>query len=283
MKDISRSFIDSLDVALDEARSYSLSRRDDFHLSNKWTWDDDKTSFVTDVDCAVQEILLQSLVQSWAHKDCALFAEESTKTTSEFTTPDTLPVEGYFITIDPINGTKRYVDWSPFYEIVVQLHSLVEGKVVTHVTLCDTPGFEHRIAVSMNGVIESGTLPTLSKIPAIDTKSVVWKDVILSDWIRDVLSQFPVHDKWLIYVDGTWEHRVGWISTTTWTQCRWIIPYCGSLYDMLVVRHYAQMHEWYEVIDFWDLAKITKRSDKWDAFCMWGGYLAYPTEASRAS
>ncbi len=74
---------------------------------------------VTEADLAVQEFLLGEMVKTDL-VNCRLLAEEDTPLVSKFT-----GTNGYYLAIDPIDGTAIYARGGKFFNVIVSLH---DGK-----------------------------------------------------------------------------------------------------------------------------------------------------------
>jgi fructose-1,6-bisphosphatase/inositol monophosphatase family enzyme len=78
---------------------------------------------VTQADYAVQRGLLELLVKS-PLRDCQLFAEEDSPELAELQKQFT-GSSGLVLTLDPVDGTRRFVEGAPFYSTIV---GLTDGK-----------------------------------------------------------------------------------------------------------------------------------------------------------
>lgn len=77
------------------------------------------SDIVTEADLAVQEFLLGEMVKTEL-VDCRLLGEENTTLVSKFT-----GTNGYYLGIDPIDGTATYARGGKFFSVIVSAH---DGK-----------------------------------------------------------------------------------------------------------------------------------------------------------
>lgn len=77
-------------------------------------------SIVTDADLSAQEYILEAMLKTDLRK-CQIIAEEDTPSVLKFTND-----LGFFITLDPIDGTSNYAAGRPYFAIIIGLRTNTE-------------------------------------------------------------------------------------------------------------------------------------------------------------
>jgi len=136
--------------ALDRAGRKGLQMQPGVQADRKTDTGDDRLDLVTEADLALQEDILTTIARTELHR-CVLLAEEKTDAVGEFTGEDPLR-----ITLDSINGTKRYKDGSRAWEIVVGAHS--PDQILFNYSL--SPGLGYSVQIDEDkGIQTTGTFP----------------------------------------------------------------------------------------------------------------------------
>lgn len=121
---------------------------------------------VTEADLAVQEFLLGELVKTDL-VNCRLLGEEDTPLASKFTGKN-----GFYLGIDPIDGTANYARGGKFFSIIVSAH---DGKNLLY-TFKHLPALGFTIKIVGNTFSTIGTQPKFETSLAGKNKIVHWKE-----------------------------------------------------------------------------------------------------------
>ncbi len=124
----------------------------------------DKTStgnaaddIVTEADFLSQEMILSQLVKTKLAQ-ARLFAEEDTVLTDAFATESP-----YYITLDPLDGTKRFTENNPVFSVIIQLHD----KDRPQYTFIYYPRFKYWMRMVKDTAETSGPLPAAYQTPRL--------------------------------------------------------------------------------------------------------------------
>lgn len=126
-----------------------------------------ETDLVTDADLAVQRQILKSLV----HTDlvgCRLLAEEDSPELAALKA-DFSPDSRLVLSLDPIDGTKRYCEGEPYYSVIIGLH---DGSRPLY-TFLYYPAFSWWIRLIEDHADTSGPLPGAENLPDL-SRSIVY-------------------------------------------------------------------------------------------------------------
>ncbi|MBI4175121.1 hypothetical protein HY523_00725, partial [Candidatus Berkelbacteria bacterium] len=104
---------------------------------------------ISEADVVVQETILAHVLQT-PLRTCRLLAEEDTPLTKEF------PARGQFwLTLDPIDGTQKYVEGGDFFRVIIGFH---DGHELLY-TFIYFPKLDWWIRATRQTVVRSGTFP----------------------------------------------------------------------------------------------------------------------------
>lgn len=126
-----------------------------------------ETDLVTDADLAVQRMILKALAGTDLVR-CRLLAEEDS--------PELAALKADFsrdsrlvLSLDPIDGTRRYSEGEPFYSVIVGLH---DGERPLY-TFLYYPSFEWWIRMVEDHADTSGALPGAENLPDL-SRTIVY-------------------------------------------------------------------------------------------------------------
>ncbi len=144
---------DVLPETLEEAGKEGIRIQEkgtDIKSSSKTATGNEAIDLVTEADLALQSIILSKLLRTELRR-CIVMAEEDTKEVTQFTGE-----EDICITLDPVNGTKRFRDGSMAWEIVVGARDARQALF----TCSHSPRLGYTIRIDEdNGIQEDGQLP----------------------------------------------------------------------------------------------------------------------------
>lgn len=124
---------------------------------------DEAADIVTIADREVQEAVLRGLPRALLEQ-CRVMAEEITPTAAA------LSSEGpYFLTLDPVDGTKRYAAGSPYYSLILGLH---DGQQPIY-SFIYYPSLDWWIRLT-DQVVTSGSPPWIEKERPDVSNSIVY-------------------------------------------------------------------------------------------------------------
>ncbi len=126
-----------------------------------------EADLVTDADLAVQRMILKALVNT-PLVSCRLLAEESNPELAALKA-DFSPDSRLVLTLDPIDGTRRYSEGEPYYSVIVGLH---DGTRPLY-TYLYYPAFRWWIRLVEDQLDTSGPLPGAEHLPDL-SRSIVY-------------------------------------------------------------------------------------------------------------
>lgn len=121
-------------------------------------------SIVTDADLAVQEYVLEAILQTDLGK-CHIIAEEDTPSVSKFKNE-----LDFFITLDPIDGTSNYAVGRPYFALIISLRTNSEILY----TFYHLPRLQWTHIMDGNEYRSIGKPPTDLDLPEATSKSIVF-------------------------------------------------------------------------------------------------------------
>lgn len=155
MKALEPSFFKAGELACEMQEKSQESRKND---------GTHEISIVTDADLAVQEYILEAMLQTDLRK-CHVIAEEDTPCVPKFTNELDL-----FITLDPIDGTSNYAAGRPYYALIIALRT--NNEILY--TFCHWPKLNWTHIMNGNSYKSIGEPPKDLNLPEATSRSIVY-------------------------------------------------------------------------------------------------------------
>lgn len=256
--------LQSLKAQFIKAGALAIQMQKTIHARYKSNTGNPFVDIVTEADFKVQEFLLQSLANTELI-NCKLLAEENTPTVSKFT-----GTNGFYLTIDPINGTSLYANKSNHFDMVIGLH---DGKKLLY-TLKHYPALNWTHEIVGNDYSVMGQAPVFN-LPKAAEHSVVYYEGNPKQFLPNVYTKLGKRG---ITFRKKSEISSNYGATTMYLAGKVAGYYDESLnvYDSLVAMHFA-MAKGYKIYSGglhgkeFSLSNI-QQSPK--GFCYLGYYLA---------
>ncbi|MBU0457953.1 hypothetical protein KJ652_06445 [Patescibacteria group bacterium] len=254
-------------------RGLEIQRQPEIVQKSKTETGNERFDLVTEADLALQEIVLKELIKTELRR-CIIKPEEETPTTKKFT--GEVPIS---ITIDPVNGTQRFINRSKAWEIMVGAQT--PDQILY--TCSRSPGFDYTLEIDEeHGIKHFGRLPDIPK-------DVIGDNAIFVKNRERFLEQFPEMAEHLSLDEYQFQDsdphfdaingRLGRNMTFVAGLVKGILKYRANVYDGLLPAHYAK-HSGGKVVtfgcngDFAGKIDLTNTIDCKGMEVFKGGYLA---------
>jgi len=171
--------LQNLEPVFKEAGQLALKMQQGVRSHDKQDTQYDFINIVTEADFAVQEFILQKIVNTDLIL-CRLLAEEDTPSTNKFNEQGK-----YYLSIDPIDGTASYARGDKRFSVIIALH---DGEKFLY-TFVYYPAMNITVKVVNGKYFFDGEIPDFSLSPDAQKTIVYW----LGDLKKNISSE--IYDK----------------------------------------------------------------------------------------